>query len=194
GEGGGRRLASSRLFAGAARSDDLHDAATTAPCSTASVAPPFTPRPCPMARHRASPARSFPAGPLLPRVVFRAVRNQTAAFPRVPRQATRHGRHTSCRARPPPAAAHHHHHQQRQPFQPPARTTTTPLESVGSTQCAARMDEYMDALNDALERCQHQETSSPTSQHLKIMCFANLGWKLAAMLLPTQASGGKPFG
>ncbi|CAN6208752.1 unnamed protein product [Urochloa humidicola] len=44
---------------------------------------------------------------------------------------------------------HHHHQQQRRPFQPSSRTTATPLESIGSTHCAAKMDEFMDALNDA---------------------------------------------
>ncbi|CAO2047463.1 unnamed protein product [Urochloa humidicola] len=34
-------------------------------------------------------------------------------------------------------------------MQPLAGTTTTSLESVASTHCAARMDDYMDALNAA---------------------------------------------
>ncbi|CAN6342666.1 unnamed protein product, partial [Urochloa humidicola] len=67
-----------------------------------------------------------------------AAKNQTIVFPWVPQRETRHGHHISRRACPRP---------QRTPAPaipgfPPSRTTTTPLESIGSTDYTSKSVMY----------------------------------------------------
>jgi hypothetical protein len=43
-------------------------------------------------------------------------------------------------------------------------------------------------------RSQQQGASRPTSQSMKIICFANLGWRSVVILSPTLARGKSHFG
>ncbi|CAN6215091.1 unnamed protein product, partial [Urochloa humidicola] len=96
-------------------------------------------------------AAALPDGAALPDSAAGPARRRDPDLPLAPSlpgaTASNKARPPHLPPRPPLAVAHHHHHQQSRSFQPPARTTTTNLESRRSTHCAARMDDYMDALN-----------------------------------------------